>query len=447
MSSNLAKSGYYTSTKKGDLTNRQNYRGISLIPIALKIYNKMLLNRLKPHLESILRTNQNGFREGRSTVGHILALRRIIEEVKINNLPAIINFIDFRKAFDSISREKLFQILASYGIPATIIRAIKAAYIHTTAQVITEDGNSNCFKIEAGVLQGDTLAPYLFIIMIDYIMRTSTNESNHLGLTISERQSRRYPATKLTDTDFADDIALFSDSIEDAQSLLTLVVNAAKSVGLNINEDKTEYMTINIPNNTELQANGKTLNRVDNFKYLGSWVENTSKDLKIRKGQAWTAIRKLDNIWKSKLPRNLKINFFRATIESIFLYGAETWTLSKKLNEELDGTYTRLLRHALNINWRQHVTNIELYRNLPKISDTIRKRRLRLAGHCLRSTEVSAKLLLWKPRHGHKNPGRPKLDYATLLTEDTGLNLDELSNAMSNREQWSAITKGSGAPD
>ena len=158
-------------------------------------------------------------------------------------------------------------------------------------------------------------------------MRTSTNESNHLGLTISERQSRRYPATKLTDTDFADDIALFSDSIEDAQSLLTLVVNAAKSVGLNINEDKTEYMTINIPNNTELQANGKTLNRVDNFKYLGSWVENTSKDLKIRKGQAWTAIRKLDNIWKSKLPRNLKINFFRATIESIFLYGAETWTL------------------------------------------------------------------------------------------------------------------------
>ena len=45
---------------------------------------------------------------------------------------------------------------------------------------------------------------------------------------------------------------------------------------------------------------------------------------------------------------------------------------------------------------------------------------------------MSAKLLLWKPRHGHRNPGRPKFDYATLLTEDTGLNLDELSNAMSN---------------
>ena len=318
MSSNLAKAAIIPVPKKGDLTNRQNYRGINLIPIALKIYNKMLLNRLKPHLESILRANQNGFREGRSTVGHILALRRIIEEVKINNLPAIINFIDFRKAFDSISREKLFQILASYGIPATIIRAIKAAYIHTTAQVITEDGNSNCFKIEAGVLQGDTLAPNLFIIMIDYIMRTSTNESNHLGLTISERQSRRYPAIKLTDTDFADDIALFSDSIEEAQSLLTLVVNAAKSVGLNINEDKTEYITINIPNNTELQANGKTLNRVDNFKYLGSWVENTSKDLKIRKGQAWTAIRKLDNIWKSKLPATSKLTSFELQLKAFF---------------------------------------------------------------------------------------------------------------------------------
>ena len=62
----------------------------------------MILNRIGPELDRHLRTNQNGFRVGRSTVGHILALRRLIEGVKANNLPAIITFIDFRKAFDTI---------------------------------------------------------------------------------------------------------------------------------------------------------------------------------------------------------------------------------------------------------------------------------------------------------------------------------------------------------
>ena len=247
--------------KKGDLSNRQNYRGISLIPVAVKIYNKMLLNRLKPHLEKILRTNQNGFREGRSTVGQILALRRIIEEVQMNNIPAVLDFIDFRKAFDSISREKLFQILAAYGIPEPIIIAIKAAYKNTMAQVVTKDGNTEFFNIKAGVLQGDTLAPYLFIIMVDYIMRTATQDSEHLGFTITERQNRRHPATYLTDTDFADDIALLSNTVADAQKLLTLVVEAAKNIGLNINEGKTEYMVYNISEDNHLSANGKPIKK------------------------------------------------------------------------------------------------------------------------------------------------------------------------------------------
>jgi len=68
-------------------------------------------------------------------------------------------------------------------------------------------------------------------------------------------------------------------------------------------------MSYNISGNTELTANGKTLKLVTDFKYLGSWVDNSAKDIKVRKAQAWTAILKLDNIWKSNLPRRLKINF------------------------------------------------------------------------------------------------------------------------------------------
>ena len=88
--------------KSGDLTNTNNYRGISLICIIAKIYNRLILNRIRSVIDLKLRINQNGFRPERTTVAQILSLRRIIEGVKANNLPAILTFIDFKKAFDSI---------------------------------------------------------------------------------------------------------------------------------------------------------------------------------------------------------------------------------------------------------------------------------------------------------------------------------------------------------
>ena len=77
--------------KKGDLSLPSNYRGITLSALAAKLYNTMLLNRISPHLDPILRRNQNGFRKGRSTTPQILALRRLIEELKISNKQATLH--------------------------------------------------------------------------------------------------------------------------------------------------------------------------------------------------------------------------------------------------------------------------------------------------------------------------------------------------------------------
>ena len=146
--------------KTGNLSCTDNYRGISLACIITKLYNRMILNQIRGVIDPKLRYNQNGFRPKRTTVAQILALRCIIEEAKRNNLNAVLTFIVFKKAFDSINRKKMMKILKAYGIPPNLLSAIESTYTNTRAKVITPDGETEEFDILAGVLQGDTLASF-----------------------------------------------------------------------------------------------------------------------------------------------------------------------------------------------------------------------------------------------------------------------------------------------
>jgi retron-type reverse transcriptase len=147
--------------KKEGLTKTDNYNGISLTSIVSKTLNRMLLNMIKPSLEEILRSNQNGFRPGRSTNSHILAPRRIIVGTKGKNLKATMVFIDFKKTFDSVHHGLLMKILKAYGIPDIIVQLIDKVYTGNKAKVVNADGTTDVLDILAEVLQGDTLTPYL----------------------------------------------------------------------------------------------------------------------------------------------------------------------------------------------------------------------------------------------------------------------------------------------
>ena len=424
--------------KKGDLSKGGNYRGISLNAITSKLINRMILNRIQPILDPHLRPNQNGFRPGRSTTSQILALRRLIEGVKANNLPAVLLFLDFRKAFDSIHREKMFAILKAYNIPDELVSAIKLLYQNTRAKVVSPDGDTEEFEIVAGVLQGDTLAPYLFTIVLDYVMREAMIKTDNPGFTLSKRRSRRHPPVRLSDLDFADDIALTLDTLQEAQSLLTSVETAAANVGLHLNATKTEMIVYNQQIEMINSLNGEQIKSVDDFKYLGSWIDNTYKDIKVRKAQAWVACNRLNKIWKSNLSRNLKTRLFMTTVESVLLYGCESWAMNKTTTKQIDGAYTRLLRSALNISWRDRVSNERLYDSLPKVSTKIKERRMRLCGHCYRhNDEIASKLVLWQPDRGRPSRGRKKTTLIDTLLDDTGCaTTNELATAMLDRDSW-----------
>ena len=132
-------SGIVPIPKKGDLSKASNYRGISLTSIAAKIFNRLILNRIRPHIEPLLRPNQNGFRAERSTTSHILALRRLIEGIKDKNLECVITFIDFKKAFDSVHRGKMLKILTALILDPEYHRRSNQYHVqrHKSSCVIT----------------------------------------------------------------------------------------------------------------------------------------------------------------------------------------------------------------------------------------------------------------------------------------------------------------------
>ena len=286
------------------------------------------------------------------------------------------------------------------------------------------------------VLQGDTLAPYIFIICLDYVLRTSIDKIKENGFELTKKRSRRYPATTITDADYADDIAILANTPDQAETLLHSLERAAASIGLYVNAHKTEYMCYNQTGDISTRE-GTPLKLVDKFTYLGSSVESTEKDIETRLTKAWTAINRLSIIWKSDLTDKMKRSFFQAAVTSILLYGCTTWTLTKRLEKKLDGNYTRMLRAILNKSWQQHPTRHQLYGHLPPITKTIQVRRTRHAGHCWRSRdELIRDVLLWIPTHGRAKAGRPARTYIQQLCEDTGCCPEDLPRAMNDREEW-----------
>ena len=367
--------------KKGDLGLAKNYRGITLTSIAAKIYNAQLRNRIEPKIDNILRKNQNGFRRNRSTTSQILTIRRILEGLRAKNLQATLLFVDFTKAFHSIHRGKMEQILLAYGLPKETVAAITILYRNTKVKVRSPDGNTEYFDIVAGVLQGDKLSPYLFIICLDFVLRTSIYKIRENGFELTKKRSRRYPAKTITDADYADDIVKLANTPNQAETLLHSLERASAGIGLYLNVHKTECMCYNQTGDIST-LDGTPLKLVDKFTYLGSSVASTEKDIDTRLTKAWTAINRLSIIWKSYLTDKMKRSFFQAAVVSILLYGCTTWTLTKRLEKKLDANYTRMLQAILNKSWRQHPTRHQLYGHLPPITKTIQVRWTRHAGHC-----------------------------------------------------------------
>ena len=98
-----------------------------------------------------------------------------MEGFREHQLPLIANFEDFKKAFDSINRSVMFSVLRHYGTPETLVNAIQVLYTNSSSSVMVDGSISKPFSVTKGVLQGDVLAPFLFIFLVDYLLLRSTD--------------------------------------------------------------------------------------------------------------------------------------------------------------------------------------------------------------------------------------------------------------------------------
>ena len=118
-------------------------------------------------------------------------------------------------------------------------------YRNIKVKVRSPDGDTYYVNIVAGVLQGDTLAPYLFIICLVYVLGTSINKIKENGFKLTKERNRRYTAETITDADYADDIALLANASAQAETLLHSLEQAAADISLHVNAHKMEYKCFN----------------------------------------------------------------------------------------------------------------------------------------------------------------------------------------------------------
>lgn len=399
---------------------------------------------MKKAVDPKLRDEQAGFRINRSCSDQIASLRIIIEQSLEWKSPLYVNFIDFEKAFDSLDRQTLWKLMRHYGIPEKLVSLVRNTYQGMSCRVSHAGQMSEQFEVKTGVRQGCLLSPFLFLLAIDWVMKTTTTgRNNGIQWTL---------LTQLDDLDFADDLALLSHNRRQMQEKTTLLATTAADTGLNINRKKTELMKINTTAQAPITVDGEPIKEVESFTYLGSVVDQqggTDEDIKSRIGKARAAFIMLKNIWASKEIRtSTKIRIFNSNVKSVLLYGSETWRMTKASIQRVQTFQNTCLRRILKIRWPEKISNEDLWRRTCQqpLDVLTRQRKWRWIGHTLRKPPISItrQALLWNPQ-GKRKRGRPKNSWRRDTESElkaNNMSWHDVTRAAQNRVRWRSVVDG-----
>ena len=449
--------------KKGDRSECGNYRGISLLSTAGKILARVLLNRILANItDNVIPESQSGFRAGRGTVDMIFSLRQIQEKCVEQQMPLFVMFIDFTKAFDTVGREGLWELLKKFGCPTHFVSMVRELHADMNGLVSHNSELSAPFKITNGVKQGCALAPTLFSIFLTAALFEATRELDDTGIMLRFRSdgglfnlARLRAKTKVSsvlirELLYADDSAFLAHSRDDLQLIADRFAAACRLYGLTINLKKTEVLYQPSPGehyvDPVITIEGSQLKAVTEFTYLGSTVScdaRLDKEIETRISKACAAFGRLrQRLWCNQhLTVRTKCAAYRAIILSILLYGCESWAIYRAQINRLSVLQMRHLRFIMGLTLLDRVPNEEILRhaNMPGIETIIMKAQLRWCGHVRRmhDSRLPKALLYGELATGARKIGRPRLRYKdTIKYKVNRCKLQDWERTALNREQW-----------
>ncbi|XP_043064095.1 uncharacterized protein LOC122320085 [Drosophila ficusphila] len=408
--------------KKGDATLRTNYRGISLLPVAYKVLSSVLCENLKRHAEALIGPYQCRFRPGKSTIDQIFTLRQILEKSYENQIDTHHLIVDYKAAFDSPRRDRLYAAMSELGIPAKLIRLCRMTLSNTISSVKVGNDQSETFSTKCGLRQGDSLSCMLFNILMESIVRKAG--VHRTGTILSNR------CVQLLG--YADDIDIIGRTKRDVTAAFGAIEKESAKVGLAVNMDKTKFMVCSSRESrrldSQLTADSYSFESVKEFIYLGTAITSTndvSLEIKRRVTLANRCYFGLSRHFNSRaLSRQAKISLYKTLILPVLLYGAECWTVVQSDAAALGVFERKILRKifgpicvgdAYRIRWNHEL--YELYGDVDVVS-RVKIHRLRWLGHIARMEEdAPARKVFDAVIVGKRRRGRPRMRWQDQVME------------------------------
>ncbi|VDP15894.1 unnamed protein product [Schistosoma margrebowiei] len=275
-------------------------------------------------------------------------------------------------------------------------------------------------------------------------MKTSTSEGKY-GIQWTSR-------IRLDDLDFADDLALLSQTQQQMQEKMTSVAAASAAVSLNIHKGKNKILRYNTACTNPVTIDGEDLEYVETFANLGSIIDKhggSDTDVKARIGKARAAYLQLRNNWNSKqLSLNTKVWIFNTNVDTVLLYGAKSWRTAKAIIQKIQVFFNSCLRKILLILWPDTISSNQLWERTNQIpaEEEIRKKGWKWIGHTLRKPFncVTSQALTWNPQ-GQRERGRSK----NILRQEMKIDMRkmnknwmELEKKAEDRVDWRMLVCG-----
>eukprot|EP00399_MALV-I-05_sp_L67-4_P000160 gene160-65_t len=424
--------------KKGDTTECDNSRGIALLATCGKVLTYCIARRLEVIVNKVVSDDQNGFRRGRSTVDGIHICRRIFEKHMQAGAEVHAGFIDLTKAYDTVPRNAMWQVLRKWGVPEKLVSLI--ASIHEGMQVSVRVGQERAepFEVRVGLRQGCTLAPTLFILYFAAVthawetrgqagVQMSHNINGHLT---RKADARARGEVNVRRGEFADDMVVYTCSKKDMHRSLLTFSEVASEFGLMMSWKKTKTVSNREKYDlhfTDSDGHEQKVEGVASFPFLGTELSNdASMDAEIesritKAAKVWWRLDK--HVWKNRhISKNTKASIYRVTVLAALLYSAEAWPdLTNRQAARLECFHNRCIRRITGVSRMKqtewHVTDEQLRGRLmmETVEELVRQRKLRWAGHLARmDANRKAKQITFSWVKGSKRNagGKYRVDFA-----------------------------------